>query len=107
PGDAREDWAIFRALSDILGCKLPYDSLGQLRQALFKAHPHFQRIDAIAPGDGADIEKLAALGGIPGKAPFVSPVDDFYLSNPIARASATMAECSVIAEGNAALSAAE
>ena len=55
PGDAREDWAILRALSDVLGHKLPYDSLAQLRQALFKAHPHLKRIGQIAPGDaGAD-----------------------------------------------------
>ncbi len=107
PGDAREDWAILRALSDVLGRKLPYDSLAALRQALFKAHPHLQRIDQIAPGDPADIGRLAALGGTPGKAPFVSPVEDFYLTNPIARASAVMAECSVIAEGQAALTAAE
>ena len=51
PGDAREDWAILRALSDVLGHKLPYDSLAQLRAALFKAHPHLARIDQIAPGD--------------------------------------------------------
>jgi NADH-quinone oxidoreductase subunit G len=107
PGVAREDWAILRALSDVLGHKLPYDSLAQLRQAMFKAHAHLQRIDTIAPGDPADIERLAALGGAPGKAPFVSPVEDFYLTNPIARASGTMAECSVIAEGHAALTAAE
>jgi NADH-quinone oxidoreductase subunit G len=107
PGDAREDWAILRALSDVLGHKLAYDSLFQLRQAMFKAHPHLQRIDQIAAGDVTDIEKLAGLGGTPDKAPFVSPIDDFYLSNAIARASAVMAECSVIAEGHATLTAAE
>jgi NADH-quinone oxidoreductase subunit G len=107
PGDAREDWAILRALSDVLGHKLPYDSLAGLRQALFRAHPHLARIDQIAPGDSGDIGRLAALGGTPDKAPFVSPVDDFYLTNPIARASAVMAECSVIAEGYAARTAAE
>jgi NADH-quinone oxidoreductase subunit G len=108
PGDAREDWAILRALSDVLGHKLPYDSLAQLRQALFAAHPHLQRIDQIAPGDRADVGALAALGGTPEKrAVFGSVVDDFYLTNPIARSSATMAECSVIAEGHTALTAAE
>ncbi|MEA2937676.1 MAG: NADH-quinone oxidoreductase subunit [Alphaproteobacteria bacterium] len=107
PGDAREDWAILRALSDLLGKKLPYDSLAALRRTLFQAHPHLQRLDRIAAGDPADVEKLAALGGTPGKAAFVSAVDDFYLTNPIARASAIMAECSVIAEGSAALTAAE
>ena len=58
PGDAREDWAILRALSDVLGHKLPYDSLGALRKALFAAHPHFQRIDQITPGDPTDMKKL-------------------------------------------------
>jgi NADH-quinone oxidoreductase subunit G len=107
PGDAREDWAILRALSDRLGHKLPYDSLSGLRQALFRAYPHLGRIDQIAPGDSGDIARLAARGGAPDKAPFVLPVDDFYLTNPIARASAVMAECSVIAEGYAARTAAE
>ncbi len=65
------------------------------------------RIDQIAPGDAGDIGKLAALGGTPDKAPFGSAVDDFYLTNPIARASAVMAECSALAAGNAALTAAE
>ena len=74
---------------------------------MFKAHPHLQRIGQIAAGDAADIAKLANLGGTPDKAPFVSPIDDYYLTNPIARASAVMAECSVIAEGSAARTAAE
>jgi len=101
PGDAREDWAILRALSDTLGHKLPYDSLAQLRQALFAAHPHFMRIDQIAAGDPADIAKLAKLGGTSDKAPFTSSVADFYLTNPIARASAIMAECSGLANAAA------
>jgi NADH-quinone oxidoreductase subunit G len=107
PGEAREDWAILRALSDVLGQRLPYDSLAQLRRALFAAHPHLQRIDQIAPGDPADIAALAARGGSLDKAAFGSTVDDFYLTNPIARASVIMAECSAIAEGHGALTAAE
>jgi NADH-quinone oxidoreductase subunit G len=107
PGDAREDWAILRALSDVLGQRLPYDSLAQLRQALFQAHPHLQRIDQIAAGNPGDIEKLAAMGGAFDKAPLCSPIDDFYLTNPIARASAVMAECSALAEGRDVLTAAE
>jgi NADH-quinone oxidoreductase subunit G len=86
----------------VLGHRLPYDSLGQLRRALFAAHPLLQRIGAVEAADPAAVGKLAALGGTPDKAAFVSPVDDFYLTNPIARASAVMAECSVIAEGYAA-----
>jgi NADH-quinone oxidoreductase subunit G len=107
PGDAREDWAILRALSDVLSARLPYDSLAQLRAAMFKAHPHLARIGQIAPGDAADIGKLAALAGTPGRAAFVAAIDDFYLTNPIARASAVMADCSVIAEQQATLTAAE
>jgi NADH-quinone oxidoreductase subunit G len=107
PGEAREDWAILRALSDVLGQRLPYDSLSQLRAAMFKAHPHLQRIGQIAAGNAGDIAKLANLGGKPDKAPFASPIDDYYLTNAIARASAVMAECSVIAEGSAARTAAE
>src|SRR5206468_1680413 len=60
PGEAREDWAILRALSDVLGCRLPYDSLASLRRALFKAHPHLAAIDQIRPGLPADIAALAA-----------------------------------------------
>ena len=60
PGDAREDWAILRALSDVVGHKLPYDSLPQLRAAIFKAHPHLARVDQIAAGDAADIRRLAS-----------------------------------------------
>jgi NADH-quinone oxidoreductase subunit G len=98
PGDAREDWAIMRALSEALGCKLPYDSLGQLRQTMFAAHPHLMRLDRIEAANPADLEKVAALGGAPDKAPLRSSVTDFYLTNPIARASAIMAECSALAK---------
>jgi NADH-quinone oxidoreductase subunit G len=107
PGQAREDWAILRALSDVLGHRLPFDSLAELRAALFKAHPHLQRIDEIAPADPADIARLAARGGTPDNAPFRSAVADFYLTNPIARASVTMNECSALARGKPALTAAE
>jgi NADH-quinone oxidoreductase subunit G len=101
PGEAREDWAIVRALSDHLGARLPYDSLAQLRQAIFAAHPHLQRVGTVTPGDGADLRRLAQLPGAPDKAPFASVIDDFYLTNPIARASAVMAECSALAERRA------
>jgi NADH-quinone oxidoreductase subunit G len=107
PGDAREDWAIMRALSDVLGHKLPYDSLAALRQALFRDHPRLRDLDLLAPADQTDLKKLAALGGELAKDPFVSSIDDFYLTNPIARASAVMAECSALAERAATMTAAE
>jgi NADH-quinone oxidoreductase subunit G len=99
PGEAREDWAIIRALSEVVGKRLPYDSLVALRQAMFRAVPHLMRIDRIETGNSDDIKTLAAKGGSVEKAPFKTPVEDFYLTNPIARASAVMAECSRLASG--------
>jgi NADH-quinone oxidoreductase subunit G len=107
PGDAREDWAILRALSDVLGKRLPYDSLAALRQALFRAYPHFQKLGQIAPADAADLTRLGALGGNTERVPFRSGVEDFYFTNPIARCSAVMAECSALAHGRTAMTAAE
>ncbi|MBB5044046.1 NADH-quinone oxidoreductase subunit NuoG [Shinella fusca] len=100
PGDAREDWAILRALSDVLGKKLPFDSLLQLRAKLYEAHPHFAGIDEIAAGNIADLSALAKKGGTMANSGFASPIKDFYLTNPIARASAVMAECSALARNN-------
>ena len=110
PGDAREDWAILRALSDVLGCKLPYDTLGALRQAIYAAHPFMMRLDQIARSENADFAALSKLGGTAEKSALVSPVSNFYFTNPIARASAVMAECSKLAlaaAGNSTLTAAE
>jgi NADH-quinone oxidoreductase subunit G len=109
-GEAREDWAILRALSERLGAKLPYDSLDQLRTKLFADHPSFGQID-YAPGAataaGFDLGKLGKAGKL-GDAPFASPIKDFYQTNPIARASVTMAECSAAsAEARGRLVAAE
>ena len=101
PGDAREDWAILRALSDALGAKLPYNSLDALRQAMFTAHPHLARVGQITPGAADDITKLAKLGGSHEKATLRSAVTDFYFTNAIARASAIMAECSALAHAAA------
>jgi NADH-quinone oxidoreductase subunit G len=100
PGEAKEDWAIIRALSDVLGKKLPYDSLTALRQAIFKAVPHLMRLDQIEAGNAADLKTLAGRTGEVEKVPFKASVEDFYLTNPIARASAVMAECSRLASGH-------
>ncbi len=100
PGEAREDWAILRALSDVLGRRLPFDSMSQLRAGLYEAHPDLMAVDDIVPVDGGDVARVAAVGGAVGSAPFASPVTDFYLTNPIARASAVMAECSAMSNGD-------
>jgi NADH-quinone oxidoreductase subunit G len=100
PGEAREDWAILRALSDVLGKKLPFDSLSQLRAKLYAAYPHFADLDGIASGTADDIATLAKKPVSLGKSGFASTIKDFYLTNPIARASAVMAECSALARNN-------
>ncbi|MEP4033648.1 NADH-quinone oxidoreductase subunit NuoG [Roseibium polysiphoniae] len=102
PGDAREDWAILRALSAVLGKTLPFDSLGALRALLCEAHPHFLSIDAIEVGSSADVAELAKGAGKMEAAGFANAITEFYLTNPIARASAVMAECSALAKARAA-----
>jgi NADH-quinone oxidoreductase subunit G len=72
-----------------------------------QGHPHLMRIGQIAPGDAADIAKARGARRRADKAPFVSSVADFYFTNPIARCSAVMAECSAIAGGRSAMTAAE
>ena len=99
PGDAREDWSILRALSEPLGAKLPFNSLTQLRAALAAAYPFLVRFDKAPPADASVFSRIAELGGALDKGPFVPPVADFYLTNPIARASRVMAECSALARG--------
>ena len=96
-GEAREGWAIFRALSAVMGKTLPYDSVDALRETL-RENPVFAGI-GYAPG-AAGVEALKAIpdnAGSLSAEPFGRVVGDFYLSNPIARASKTMAECSALA----------
>jgi NADH-quinone oxidoreductase subunit G len=99
-GEAKEDWTILRALSDHLGRRLPYDTLDQLRARLFAEHPTFGQIDH-APGSIPAALDLTGLGakGPHADSPFVSPVKAFHLTNPIARASVTMAQCAALAAG--------
>jgi NADH-quinone oxidoreductase subunit G len=93
PGEAKENWAILRALSAELDATLPYDSMAQLRQALVAAHPHLGDIDEVAENTWQPIPVKK-----PGKADFRNAVTDFYLTNPIARASSLMAELSANAK---------
>ncbi|MBD3763326.1 MAG: NADH-quinone oxidoreductase subunit G [Rhodobacterales bacterium] len=89
PGEAKENWAILRAASAELGATLPWDSLAQLRQALVAAHPHLGRIDTV-PENAWDRIALRDLA----QATFRPAIRDFYLTNPVARASALMADLS-------------
>jgi NADH-quinone oxidoreductase subunit G len=99
PGEAREDWAILRALSEQVGHKLAFDSLGQLRSRLYEAHPHLARIGIVEAADPAGITALNEGAVATSRTPFRLAIDDLYLTNPIARSSAVMAECSALARG--------
>ena len=96
PGEAKENWAILRALSAELAATLPFDSFAELRQSLLEAHPHLGQIDQISQSEWAPLK-----AGTLGKATFQSAISDFYLTNPIARASKLMAELSAGAEARA------
>ncbi|MGE0595184.1 MAG: NADH-quinone oxidoreductase subunit NuoG [Hyphomonadaceae bacterium] len=108
-GEAKEDWTILRALSAVMGKTLPYDSLPQLRAKMIADHPSFGQVD-YAPGaaDAAsfDLGTLGAEGAVD-EAALATPVTDFYMTNPIARASKTMAECARYRTGAALQVAAE
>jgi NADH-quinone oxidoreductase subunit G len=89
PGDAREDWKILRALSEVLGKALPYDTLAQLRGRMARENAIFANIDTVQPA------KWAAFGaeGNCDKTSFLLPIKNFYKTDPITRASAVMTEC--------------
>ena len=95
PGEAREDWAILRALSARMEKTLPYDDLFALRQAMIEDAPVLGEIDQGPDHANAGSVDLGAIGadGDVNNAPFNSAVSNFYFTNPIARASKTMAEC--------------
>ena len=92
PGEAREDWKVLRALGEALGLadRMPYDDLAALRRRLAEVNPVFARSDALQPAPwgpfGSDGEMESA--------PFESPITNFYMTDPITRASVTMAACS-------------
>jgi NADH-quinone oxidoreductase subunit G len=92
-------------MSEAIGRRLPFDSLAELRVALYREHPHFARIGDIGAGTLDEVKALAGRGGKTSSEPFGLAVSDFYLTNPIARASAIMADCSALAAGRLATAA--
>ncbi len=99
PGEAKENWAILRALSAEMGATLPFDSIAQLRSALVAEVPHLGQVDHVVENELAPLPK-----GKIDKAAFGSAISDFYLSNPIARASTLMAELSANAKARSGTS---
>jgi NADH-quinone oxidoreductase subunit G len=98
PGEAKENWAILRALSAEIGQTLPWDSLAELRRALVEEVPFLAMVDQVA--QNAPPEDLPEMGAL-GEGAFGLPVRDFYLTNPVARASQLMGELSARARARA------
>ncbi len=95
PGEAREDWAILRKAAEVLGADVGFNGFGELRARMREAAPLLGRIDEIGKADAAGLAEVAALGGeVAGKVPLASHVADFWLTNPVARASRIMNEMS-------------
>ncbi|WP_298912255.1 NADH-quinone oxidoreductase subunit NuoG [uncultured Algimonas sp.] len=108
-GMAKEDWAIIRALSAAVDRVLPFDTQSELRDQLVEKHPTFGAL-GYAPGAVAstafDVSTLGKDGALSSET-LRSPVADFYMTNPIARASNVMAECSALLDGPTLAEAAE
>jgi len=92
PGEAREDWKILRALSDGVGHPLPFDTLSELRRRMWQAHPILGETDHLIHAPWAGFGEPGPID----PTPFAYPISDYYLTDPICRASHTMAHCSEI-----------
>ena len=88
-GEAREDWKIIRALGEQLGVKLPYDSLSQVRKRLAETSPVFRSIEALVAAEWGPFGRAGTIEN----APFEPVIENYYMTDPISRASATMAKC--------------
>ncbi len=95
PGEAREDWTILRALSERLGHSLPYDNIAELRAKMIAEYPHLAQQDQRPSETWADFGVKAKTSDMP----ITNLISDFYQTNPIARSSKVMAECSNAYEG--------
>lgn len=102
PGAAREDWKIIRALSELVGSPLPYDDVLTLRDRMWDISPTLVRYDVLEP-PSLDVTKVglnllssssSSKSASASTQPFVKPIKDFYRTDPISRASVTMAACS-------------
>ena len=89
PGDAREDWTIMRALADALGVTVGFDSFEELRAAMIAAVPALGSEGLVDYGALPQVGSVSRVSGA-----ITYPIKDFYLTNPVARASAVMQRCS-------------
>jgi NADH-quinone oxidoreductase subunit G len=93
PGEAREDWRILRAFSELLGRTLPYDTIEGVRQRLEQVNPVFGRVGFLPRFGVSDLTGPAGDPGVLSDAPLAPAIETYYQTNPISRASATMAAC--------------
>ena len=91
PGEAKENWAILRALSAEVGAVQPWDSLAVLRARIVAEHPHLGQIDVVADNAWTALEPREM-----GRATFRNVYQGYYQTNPIARASVTMGELAAL-----------
>lgn len=96
-GDAREDWKILRAVSEVLGRPLPYDTRDRLQQRLAQVAPHFARLQSVEAPVWLNGQYVKAMGAQAAAAPaggvLKTPIDNFFMTDAISRASQTMAKC--------------
>jgi NADH-quinone oxidoreductase subunit G len=92
PGEAKEDWKILRALSEVLGRTVPLNTLGEVRARMVEIAPQLAEPDVIRLAPWRTFGRKGKLD----QAPFVAPIEDFYRTDPISRSSAVMAECSAL-----------
>ena len=97
PGDAREDWTIIRALSESVGKTLPYNDIETLRERMAAANSVFANLDELQGENWAPF----GIEGPVNSAAFASPIENFFMTDPISRASETMARCTAVARGEA------
>jgi NADH-quinone oxidoreductase subunit G len=93
PGEARPDWKIIRAFSGWIDRTLPYDDLNAMRARLTEVNPLFSRLDTLPRTGASNFTPPAGDPGAIGASPFVPFVPNYYQTDPISRASPTMAEC--------------
>ena len=103
PGDAKDDWAIIRAVSAVVNKTLAFDSADACHQAMVEAVPHLGDVDEITPAKWVKFGSSAKLT----TAPVTTSLEQFYMTCPISRASETMAECLRASKQDASLMAAE
>jgi NADH-quinone oxidoreductase subunit G len=101
PGEAREDWTIIRALSDTLGKTLPYDDVSAVRRRMASINPVFYGLNDVVAAKWEDFGQSGGQSGEMTDVAFQSPIGNFYMTDPISRASVTMAACTRAVLGQA------